>query len=78
MTIEQLPDNTPVAPLRVTLHNVVPDPTTVPTRTWSARAALANPATADRATQLTAHIANLEAELVQARTHHSEGKPVSL
>ena len=72
MTIEQLPDNTPVAPLLVTLHNEVPDPTTVPTRTWSARAAFANPATVDRATQLTAHIASLEAELVRARTHHPD------
>ena len=70
MTIEQLPDNTPVAPLLATVHNEAPDPTIVPTRTWSARAAFANPATVDRATQLTAHIATLEAELVQARTHH--------
>ena len=71
MTIEQLPDNTPIESPRVTFQDEAPHPTTVPTLTWAARAAFANPSTVDRATQLAARIASLEAELSQARTYHS-------
>ena len=72
MTIEQLPDNTPIGLPRVTPQDEAPQLPTVPTNTWSARAAFANPSTVDRATQLTARIASLEAELSQARTHHPD------
>ncbi len=73
VTIEELPDNTPPEPPppRVTWQDEGPLPTTVLTPTLTARAAFANPSTADRATQLAARIASLEAELLQSRNYHS-------
>ncbi len=73
MTIEELPNNTPPEPPtpRVTWQDQRLPPTTTTTPTWTARAAFANPSTMDRATELAARIATLEAELLQAHSRNS-------